>query len=1089
MVKKYILPLFLLLFFSCQNEETIPPLFRAVPPAECGIQFTNTIQNTEDLNIFTYRNFYNGGGVGIGDFNNDGLPDLYLTANMSANQLYLNKGNFEFENITESAGVALPDMWSTGVTVVDINADGWLDIYVCNAGYEKGKLPENKLFINQKNLTFVEQAADYGLNDAGYSTHASFFDYDKDGDLDMYLVNNSFIPTNTLNYSNKRDLKYSDWDVADFLKGGGDKFFRNDNGKYVDASEVTGIYQSLIGFGLGVSVADVNGDMYEDIYISNDFFERDYLYINQKDGTFSEELETHFDHISHSSMGADIRDVNRDGQVDIFVTDMLPYDEYRVKTTASFDDINLRKLKVNKGFYHQYMHNTLQINQGNRFAEIAQFSGVAATDWSWGALIFDADNDGWNDLLVCNGIYHDVIDLDFMDFFANEVLQKMALTGNKQEMNEVIGEMPSVPISNKIFRNSKGNQFEDVTTAWGLDQKTFSNGAAYADFDNDGDLDLIINNVNQPLGIFRNESGTKGTLIKLKGSKKNPDAIGAKVVIWSKNQQFTQQMQPARGFQSSIDQRLHFGINSSEIDSIQVFWNPNEKSVIRTKSDTPIIEINYEKIVAFNPKKNTTELIFQTKKLENTAQKEDDHIDFYEERGAYRMLSKEGPTLAIGDVNGDGLEDIFIGGARFEPAKILLQKPDKTFQKIQQPALEKHLKFEDTASALADVDGDGDLDLIVGSGGNFEKPNSPFLTDRIYRNNGQGTFEYYSGITNKTTMNTSKIIAWDFDEDGDTDLFVFSRSVPQNYGFKPPHFLYENDGTGIFKEVSVQLANGFKGIGMVTDAILSTDNQSIIVTGEWVSPIRIFTQNGKIIWEENCLTNEAGWYNHIATADLNDDGKPDYLLGNHGENAYLKLAEDEAYTLWINDFDDNKAIDKILCKSKGGKDFPVALKKDLADQIVAIKKKGIQHKDYATKSMRDLFTKAKLNSAGRREATELRSAIYLSQPDGGYVRADTPVQLQWSSVHASAFADVDSDGDLDVIFGGNDYDWRPQFSRLDAFKTEVLRNDGEGKFSYLTPDKTGLNIAGQMRDLKAIEVGDETWFVVGVNGDALHFIK
>ncbi|MFM7839965.1 MAG: FG-GAP repeat domain-containing protein [Chitinophagaceae bacterium] len=496
----------LLALASCITKKQENTLFQL--QEHTGIDFVNTVSNTKDFNIFSYRNFYNGGGVAIGDLNNDGLADVFFTANMGPNKLFVNNGQWAFDDISEQAGISDAGQWSTGVVLVDINGDGWLDIYVCNAGFINGQPPRSRLYINNRNLTFTDSAEAYNLaNTGGYATHAAFFDQDLDGDLDVFIINNSFIPVNTLNYANKRDLRAKDWPVADYLKGGGDRFLRNEGGRFTDVSEASGIYGSLISFGLGVTVGDVNGDHYPDVYVSNDFFERDYLYINQRDGTFKDELEQWVQHLSHSSMGADMADINNDGYPDLFVTEMLPDNDFRLKTTTSFENIDVQQLKVKSGFYYQFMQNTLQVNRGNgRFSETAFYSHVAASDWSWGGLIFDADNDGLSDLYVCNGIYNDVTNQDFIDFFANDVIQKMVLTGQKEQVEEIINKMPSTPILNKAFHNQGQLRFREVGQEWGFSQPSFSNGAAYGDLDNDGDLDLVMNNVNQPAFIYRNFS-------------------------------------------------------------------------------------------------------------------------------------------------------------------------------------------------------------------------------------------------------------------------------------------------------------------------------------------------------------------------------------------------------------------------------------------------------------------------------------------------------------------------------------------------------------------------------------------------------
>jgi enediyne biosynthesis protein E4 len=578
----------LISFFSCRQQkesQTIEnPVFTKLSSDKTGVKFNNTVTNTKDLNILSYRNYYNGGGVAIGDINNDGLSDIYMTANMGSNKLYLNKGGLTFEDISEKAGITSKNYWSTGVVMVDINNDKLLDIYVCNAGYTEGVAPFNQLYINNGDLTFTEKAKEYGLDDDGYTTHAAFFDYDGDGDLDCYILNNSFIPVNALNYSNNRDLRARDWPVADFLKGGGDRLLRNDaippkggkKGGFVDVSEKAGIYGSLIGFGLGVTVGDVNNDGWLDIYVSNDFFERDYLYFNQGNGTFKEDITNSMQHLSLASMGSDMADVNNDGLPDIFATEMLPYEEERLKTTTEFESIDVYQLKQQKDFYHQYSQNTLQINQGNGvFKDVAHHAGVSASDWSWGALIFDADFDGYQDLYVCNGIYHDVIDQDFIDFFADDIIQKMAMTGQKEEVENVINKMPSVPIQNLMFQNKGNLHFEDVSKKWGLSEKTFSNGAAYGDLDNDGDLDLVVNNVNQEALVYQNNT-TQDTTSQyigfiLRGGNTNTYAIGSKVQVFIGGQVLQKELIPARGFQSSMDYKMMIGLpKGSKIDSISV---------------------------------------------------------------------------------------------------------------------------------------------------------------------------------------------------------------------------------------------------------------------------------------------------------------------------------------------------------------------------------------------------------------------------------------------------------------------------------------------------------------------------------------
>ena len=649
---------------ACQPEKkavvdsTENTLFNELEPSSTGIDFENNIQNFENFNIFSYRNFYNGGGVAITDINNDNLQDVILSSNLGSNKLYLNKGNMQFEDISASAGIELANKWSTGISIVDINADGYNDIYICNAGFQEGSDQKNSLFINQKDNTFIDEAESYGLDESGYTTHASFFDFDLDGDLDVYLLNNSFIPVNTLNYNNERNRRAEDWPVAEFLKGGGDKFLRNDNGKFVDISEEAGIYGSLIGFGLGVTVGDINNDNYPDIYVSNDFFEKDYLYINNQNGGFTEDLENRINHISHSSMGADMQDLNNDGHPEIFVTDMLPADDYRLKTTSTFDNINLKKLKVESGFYNQYMHNTLQLNNGNgSFSEVSFYSGVAASDWSWGALIFDADNDLKKDLFVCNGIYHDVTDQDFIDFFANDVIQKMVLTGTKEKVDSIVNRMPSQAVRNKFFQNTGSMKFVDKAEDWGFQKETFSNGAAYGDLDNDGDLDLIVNNVNQKAQVFQNTSNTDFIGLQLIYKDDNIAALGSETKAYFGKEIFSHELIPARGFQSSVDPRVIIPLKDGiSVDSISIQWPDGKTTVLGglTKNTYHTIDYTKQKFTNIASDKIKSQNFVSAVNSPFDKHNEDGFIDFYYERNIPIQLSKEGPCAAIGDLNGDG---------------------------------------------------------------------------------------------------------------------------------------------------------------------------------------------------------------------------------------------------------------------------------------------------------------------------------------------------------------------------------------------------------------------------------------------------
>jgi hypothetical protein len=1089
-----LLPLIFLIFSNCskENTENKDALFSKLDASQTGINFLNEVKNGAEMNIFKYRNFYNGGGVAIGDINNDGLSDIYFTSNLGTNKLYLNKGNFKFEDISKKAGIEGTKTWSTGVVLVDINGDGLLDIYVCNAGNSLGDQQKNELFINNGNTTFTEKAAEYNLADTGITTHAAFFDYDKDGDLDVYILNNSFIPVSSLNYSNKRDLRDKDWDVAEILKGGGDKLLRNDNGKFVDVSEKSGIFGSLIGFGLGVTVGDVNGDLYPDIYISNDFYERDYLYVNNKNGTFTEQIQAWTSHISQSSMGADMADVNNDGKADIFVTDMLPEPDERLKTTTNFENYDLFTRKVNLDFYSQYMQNTLQINNGgNQFLEIANHAGVAKTDWSWGALLFDMDNDGYKDIYVCNGIYNDLTNQDFVDFFANEFMQKMIITGKKEEIQTIISKMPSTPIANYAYRNNKNLTFTNEAVNWGLETPSFSNGAAYGDLDNDGDLDLIVNNVNMESFVYRNnsEKNIKNHFIKvnLKGDNQNKFAVGSIVELFAGKEIIRQELIPSRGFQSSVDYVMTFGIGTKKIDSLQVIW-PNGKSQIINKvvnNSTMNLSITDAKI-DYVAKNKAIKPLFLEKKSPFLAHKENDYIDFDYEGLISKMLSQEGPSLAVADINGDGNEDVFIGGAKGQAGKIYMNKGNVVYTLTLQNDLDADVNFEDTAASFFDADNDGDIDLLVGSGGN-EKVDQANYKNRLYLNNGKGIFSKSKTSFPTTNNNVSVIAPNDFDNDGDIDLFIGSRSVPGVYGIDPKHLLLENDGKGNFTNVTDKKAFKIYAVGMITDAIWEDiDNDSkkdLILVGDWTAPM-IFKNTGRRLTEyKTNLSGYTGFWNAVSCVDLNNDGKKDLILGNKGTNTPYKPAPENPLKLFVNDFDNNGTIEQIGTRSVNGKDLPITLKQELAKQIPSIKKKNLSYADYSTKTFQELFIPEILNNSIQKTVNIQESIIAINKGNGKFEIKALPKEVQFSCVNTIGTMDVNNDGILDLILGGNQYEFKPQFSRLDANYGSVLLGNKNGTFSWVPNDKSGFFIKGEVKKLQLITDKNKTVSIIAVVND------
>lgn len=1090
-MKIIFLLLVLTLLSACKNKSTITPLFQLEEGT--GISFSNNVHNTKDFNIFSYRNFYNGGGVAVGDVNNDGLADVFFTANMDSNSLYLNKGAWQFENVTDKAGFKQTGKWGTGVVMVDINADGWLDIYVCNAGYQSGISNENELYINNRNGTFTESAKAYNLAESGYTTHAAFFDYDMDGDLDCYILKNSFIPVNTLNYANKRDLRAEDWPVAPFLKGGGDKLLRNDNGRFTDVSKAANIYGSLIGFGLGVTVGDVNNDHYPDIYISNDFFERDYLYINQKNGTFKESLEQWMQHTSLASMGADMGDINNDGYTDIFTTDMLPDDDYRLKTTSLFDNIDVYRIKENLGFYHQYMQNTLQLNNHNgTFSDIAYYSGVAASDWSWGGIMFDADNDGWQDLYVCNGIYHDVTNQDFIDFFANDVMQKMVMTGKKEEVDQIINKMPSYPIPNKAFRNMGNLKFKDEGAAWGFEKPSFSNGAAYGDLDNDGDLDLVVNNVNQKAFVYRNNSRERKENnfigISLKGKTPNTFAIGSMIKVFQGGQVQSREVMPSRGFQSSVDYKVLIGLGTKEVDSMLVIWPDSSVTKLIRPEINKVHSLQQSNalnnLAAAHPAPVATLLEPVTAQV-FSRHEEDDYIDFYQERGLPMMLSREGPKAAQGDVNGDGLADIYITGAENKAGQLYLQTTTGLTKKAQ-AAFADNTGIEETAALFFDCDKDGDLDLFTGAGGNNHPVNSFQMQNRLYKNDGNGNFTPVPDALPASGMNTSVAIANDFDSDGDQDLFVGSRSIPQAYGASPPSFILVNDGSGRFNTMDISKSS-MADLGLVTGAawanVSGDAKKELVVVGEWMAP-RIFSVSYTGISEIITALNEMkGWWQSISAADLDGDGREDLVLGNIGENFYLRPTVESPVKMWIADYDNNGTVEKVITRTINGKDVPVFLKRDVTDQIASLRKQNLKYEAYATKSVQDLFGEPVLNKSIVKTFTYNSSVIAFNDGNGKLTLQKLPPYLQFSSVNALLCTDVNGDGKKDIIAGGNAFSFQPQFSRLDASYGHVIINKGRRTFECLLQNASGLTLRGQLRDIVELQARDKAFLLFLQNND------
>jgi len=1075
------------LLFSCAKTEDT--LFESLPSSVTGIDFVNRSLERKDFNIFNYRNFYNGGGVAIGDINNDGLSDIFVTSNFEDNKLYLNKGKMTFEDITTKAGITGKKFWSTGVTFADVNGDGLMDIYVCNSGSRDQR--GNQLYINQgiKNgiPNYKEQAKEAGLEDGGFSTHAAFFDYDRDGDLDMYLLNNSFTPIDKLGYVNLRNERD---------KLGGDKLFRNDSPtateiKFTDVSEEAGIYGSLIGFGLGITIGDVNNDNWPDIYISNDFYERDYLYINQKNGTFKEDLVNEMPHTSLSSMGADIADINNDGNLDIFVTDMLPGDDRRLKTTSVFEGYNLVDLKLKQGFWHQYMRNNLHLNNGDgTFSEVGQLAGVHATDWSWGALIFDMDNDGLKDLFVANGIAKDLTDQDFVEFLGDRNTMQQMLDGKVFNAKEFIDKISSVPIPNYAYKNEGNLKFTNNAKSWGLEGPGFSNGSAYGDLDNDGDLDLVVNNVNAPLSVFKNKTNEKTKnhflTVKLKGIGKNLNGIGAKVTVYQQGASIVLQQMPNRGFQSSSDHQMVFGLGEkATIDSVKIIWPDDKMQVLKSQKADQTLTLDYKNANQLFKEIIPVKMPLFADISANTltyTHLESNFQDYDRDVLLKQKYSTQGPAMAVGDVNGDGLDDLYLGGAAGQAKQLFVQQNNGRFTESKQIDFGMDLTTENTDAIFFDADKDNDLDLFIVTGSNEFPENAPELHDLLYLNDGKGNFKRDVRFPS-IFENGSCVAAADFDKDGDQDLFVGSRMISGKYGMNPSSNFYINDGTGEFKNQSKRFMAEINELGMVTDAEWSDIDKDgfmdLIVTQDWGQIVIFKNERGRKMTLSSRIKDSEGLWNCIKPADIDGDGDTDFIVGNIGDNTKLKVSPENPAFLHVKDFDSNGTVEQIIsCLTEDGNTYPMVLKGELQRALPMIKRKYVKYTDYANQSITDMFTPEQMKDCVERKIITTKTVFLINDGKGNFEMKALPIEAQYSRVAAIETGDFDKDGILDILLAGNFYDVLPEWGRFDANYGLFLKGKGKGNFEVKKSSDSGFKTIGQVRKMYKLKASANQEVVV-----------
>ena len=1106
MIGKYLLfSILLICLLSCKDkttqiadhkdQEKVTQSFQAVPAEISHIQFLNKTQESQNFNYLIYPFIYFGGGVSTGDINNDGLPDIYFTGQMGKNKLYLNKGNMTFEDITITAGVeGAYNHWTTGTTMADVNNDGFLDIYVSVAG--PGTTLKNLLYINNKNNTFSEQAQNYGVADEGHAIQSAFFDYDNDGDLDLYIGN--YPPSG---FSQKNDffeqrMKQPKIDESD-------KLYRNDNGKFTDVTIASGILN--YGLTLGISFSDFNNDGNIDIYVSNDFNSSDFLYINQGDGTFFNKLQEYTMHTSNFGMGTDAADMNNDGLIDLIQLDMMGSSNEDQKSNMSAMNTELFYDLVNKGLHHQYMKNTLQLNTGmDNFMEIGELAGISYTDWSWSPLLFDMQNNGFKDLFITNGMRRDVNNNDYNALFR---IQKAYGNVKPQQYLDWVKRMPSTPIPNFAFSNNGDLTFEKKTTEYGLSVEGFSNGASYADLDLDGDLDLVVNHLDMTSQVFENKISNKSESnflrLKLIGEEDNKFGIGSKIWAYSKGEQQLVELQTTRGYESSVEPIVHFGLgNLNKIDSLEVFWPKGGLQTIYDIKANQLLEIRQESGLKDIHSNNLgTQRLFTS--FEPTlsptyTHRENDFNDFEREVLLPHKMSQQGPALAVADVNNDGLDDFYVGGAKNQSAQLFIQNDNGSFDAVSKNIWKQDKAYEDVSAVFFDVDNDGDIDLYAASGGN-ENPNAdPIYQDRLYLNDGRGKFTKNNGGLPKIYTSSSIVRAMDYDKDGDLDVFIGGRQTPGKYPLPPNSHILRNDSEANlvkFTNVTNEIAPELSALGMVTDAewtdINKDGEQDLVIVGEWMSPKIFLYANGKFTDKsvEFGLNDFVGWWNTVKIVDLDKDGDLDLVGGNLGLNYKYKATDIEPFTIYAADFDDNGDLDIVLGYYSAGELYPLRGRQCSSQQIPSIKKKFPNYSSFSKASLTEVYTPSKLDKALTYESKTFANSVFINEA-GNFVQKPLPLLAQTSSINDMVIEDFNEDGNLDILLAGNLFGSEVETPRNDASFGLLLTGFGNGEFKATSPKESGINIRGEVKTIQKIKMGNEdSYYLIARNNMPLILLK